>query len=58
MKQPVDRRSHHRDPREVLSPEVLALLRACGGSRKTDHAVLDSPAAAPVPTPAPSRTMR
>jgi hypothetical protein len=57
---PVERRTTHRDPREVLSAEVLALLRACGGLRESDHAVLDRDIAdrAPAPPSSGGRTRR
>jgi len=57
---PVERRQIHRDPREVLSAEVLALLRACGGLRASDHAVLDRDVAdrAPAPPSSGGRTRR
>ena len=60
MNLPVERRVRQRDPRELMSAEVLALLRACGGIRKTDHPILEGLAAdAPAPsTPAPVRTRR
>ena len=56
----VERRVTQRDPREVLSAEVLALLRVCGGIRETDHAVLDDAAgdAPPVLPPGTARTRR
>jgi hypothetical protein len=57
---PVERRTTHRDPREVLSSEVLALLRMCGGIRESDHAMLDRdrPDKAPAPPTSGSRTRR
>ena len=57
---PVERRTIHRDPREVLSAEVLALLRVCGGIRESDHAVLDRdiPDRAPAPPSSGARTRR
>ncbi|MEO6743109.1 MAG: hypothetical protein ABIN08_01370 [Caldimonas sp.] len=57
---PVERRTLDRDPREVLSPEVLAVLKACGGIRKSDHAVLERAPAdnAPAPPTIRSRTHR
>src|SRR6186713_3667120 len=48
---PVERRTTDRDPREVLSPEVLAVLKACGGIRKSDHAVLERSPADNAPAP-------
>jgi hypothetical protein len=56
----VERRVTQRDPREVLSAEVLALLRVCGGIRETDHAVLDDAPGdnPPLLTPGPARTRR
>jgi hypothetical protein len=44
----------------VLSAEVLALLRACGGLRESDHAVLDRDIAdrAPAPPSSGGRTRR
>ena len=57
---PVERRTIDRDPREVLSPEVLAVLKVCGGIRETDHAVLDRAPAdnASAPPTSGSRTRR
>ena len=60
MNQPVERRLTSCDPRDVLSREVLALLRLCGGIRETDHAVLNDDrieTAPPLPTGG-SRTNR
>lgn len=38
MPYPNDRRKHQADPDEVLSPEYLAMLIACGGEvRSGDH---------------------
>jgi len=54
---PVERRTIHRDPREVLSAEVLAVLKACGGIRESDHAVLDRAPADKAPAP-PTRGAR
>ena len=57
---PVERRTTHRDPREVLSAEVLALLKACGGLRQGDHAILERNIAdrAPAPPRSGRRTRR
>ena len=39
MPYPNDRRKHQADPNEVLSPEYLAMLIACGGEvRESDVA--------------------
>ena len=60
MNPPVERRVRQRDPRELMSAEVLALLRACGRIRKTDQPILEGAVAdAPAPSaPGPLRTRR
>lgn len=42
----IERRVTNRDPREVLSPEVVALLKLCGALRESDEALNEEVACA------------